>query len=150
MSLQIRKVEVRDLEQLVDLCEAHAIYEGASYERAGKKEALEQAFFTSPPLLHGLVLADESRLYGYTTFARQYSTWDAFHYLYMDCLFLSEEIRGQGWGQKLMEEVKRAAKERNCSLIQWQTPVSNRGAIRFYDRIGAKSLDKKRFFWELF
>ena len=149
MSLQIRKVEVRDLEQLVDLCEAHAIYEGASYEGNGKKEALEKAFFVYPPLLHGLVLADEKRLYGYTTFARQYSTWDAFQYLYMDCLFLSEEIRGQGWGQKLIEEVKQAAKEMDCKLIQWQTPVSNVNAIRFYERIGVKSLDKKRFFWEL-
>ena len=149
MSLQIRRVAIKDLEQLVDLCRVHAIYEGASYESKGKKEALEKALFGYPPLLHGLVLADEKRLYGYTTFARQYSSWDAFHYLYMDCLFLSEEIRGQAWGQKLIEEVKQAAKELGCSLIQWQTPVSNMGAIRFYDRIGAKSLDKKRYFWEL-
>ncbi|MEL6251485.1 MAG: GNAT family N-acetyltransferase [Bacteroidota bacterium] len=117
--------------------------------RKGKKETLEKALFANPPLLHSLVLADEKRLYGYTTFAKQYSTWDAFHYLYIDCLFLSEKTRGQGWGQKLMEEVKQAAKEMGCRLIQWQTPVSNINAIRFYNRIGAKSLDKKRFFWEL-
>lgn len=149
MSLQIRKVEVRDLEQLVELCEAHAIYEGANYEHSGKKEGLEKALFGNPPLLHGLVLADEEQLYGYTTFARQYSTWDAFQYMYMDCLFISEAMRGQAWGQKLLNEVKQAAKEMDCSLIQWQTPLSNVNAIRFYDRIGANGLDKKRFFWEL-
>jgi hypothetical protein len=30
--------------------------------------------------------------------------------------------------------------------VQWQTPAWNEGAIRFYDRIGAVSKEKLRFF----
>jgi uncharacterized protein YneR len=37
------------------------------------------------------------------------------------------------------------AKEKGCVNVQWQTPVFNEKAIRFYERIGGKALDKKRF-----
>jgi hypothetical protein len=37
------------------------------------------------------------------------------------------------------------AREKNCVNIQWQTPVFNKRAIKFYNRIGATGKDKVRF-----
>jgi hypothetical protein len=34
-------------------------------------------------------------------------------------------------------------------MLQWQTPVFNEKAIRFYHRMGATSKDKVRFFLEV-
>ena len=79
----------------------------------------------------------------------QFSTWDAAFYMYLDCLFLGENIRGNGIGKKLIERIKVEAKKNNCNTIQWQTPQSNVQAIRFYRSIGAVSKSKKRFFLTL-
>ena len=36
-----------------------------------------------------------------------------------------------------------------CSHIQWQTPEFNKRAIKFYDRIGAQSKSKMRYFLDV-
>ena len=43
------------------------------------------------------------------------------------------------------ERLVDVAKNNNCVNLQWQTPVFNEMAIRFYERIGGKAHDKKRF-----
>lgn len=80
---------------------------------------------------------------------KQFSTWDANNYVYMDCLFLSDKSRGFGIGEKLIQRIKEEAANLDCSLIQWQTPDFNKRAMKFYDRIGAKSKSKKRYFLKI-
>lgn len=48
-----------------------------------------------------------------------------------------------------MEKVKEYAKAENCHMIQWQTPVFNDKAIRFYQKIGGISKPKERFFMKV-
>ena len=77
---------------------------------------------------------------------KQYSTWDAKEYLYMDCLFLFEEYRGLGIGEELVNTMKEFGRKEDIDLIQWQTPDFNVRAIKFYRRLGASSKSKERFF----
>ena len=69
--------------------------------------------------------------------------------MYMDCLYLEEEIRGFGIGEALIEKLKQIGTAKNCINIQWQTPEFNSRAIKFYHRIGATGKDKVRFFLDL-
>lgn len=145
----IRFIKESEIEQLIDLCEKHALYEKATYERKGKKEGLLKALFSEHPPLYCLVATENEKVVGYATYMFQYSTWDAKYYTYLDCLFLLEEARGKGIGQRLMETVRAESLKEKCSLIQWQTPDFNVDAIRFYRRLGAVSKTKERFFWEI-
>ncbi len=77
---------------------------------------------------------------------KQFSTWDAEFYIYMDCLFMDDKFRGFGIGEELVNRIKKETKENGCSHIQWQTPVFNKRAMKFYDRIGAQSKSKARYF----
>lgn len=50
--------------------------------------------------------------------------WNGMH---IDSLWVDEELRGQGWGQKLMEEVEKEAVKRGCTIaytdtFTWQAP----------------------------
>lgn len=146
-SYQIRAAISKDLPELVELCGLHAAYERTDYEAKGKQEILEKYLFSDPPALYSLVVEHNGNLIGYTTYMRQFSTWDASYYLYMDCLFLREPYRGQGIGLELMNKIKDAAVQLQCSHIQWQTPDFNEKAIKFYQRIGGVSKSKERFFW---
>lgn len=146
---QIRKAQEQDLPELVLLCQAHAHYEQANYSTEGKVDLLRDFLFGQQPLAHCLVIEEQDELIGYATYMKQYATWDAGSYIYMDCLFISEKSRSKGWGEKLVEHIKKDGKLLGCDVIQWQTPHFNTRAIKFYERIGAFSKSKERFFLEL-
>ncbi|NNF06492.1 MAG: GNAT family N-acetyltransferase [Candidatus Eisenbacteria bacterium] len=127
------------------MCHEHALYEKANYTFDGKKEALRTHLFGPDPACYCLVAETSSGLIGYTTYMKQFSTWDAYYYVYMCCLFLRPEARGLSIGLELMDRIKDYAQANGCPEIQWQTPVHNSRAISFYDRNGGVSLDKKRY-----
>ena len=146
MTYQIRQVEQKDLDQLVALCGRHADFEGSEYEPVGKKGALKKALFSKKAELQALVVTQGQQLVGYTTFIRQFSTWNAAYYMYMDCLYLDPDYRRMGIGKILLERVRQYAQLHQCQEIQWQTPLTNQRAIQFYRREGAVVKEKARCF----
>lgn len=145
----IRFATPDDLPDIIDLCHQHALFERAEYDPAGKQEQLRAHLFSDEPTLMCLVAELEETVVGYATFLKQFSTWDADFYIYMDTLFLSEASRGHGIGERLMDRIKEEARKLNCSVIQWQTPEFNTRAMKFYNRIGAYSKTKERFFLDV-
>ncbi len=145
VNTDIRKALPADVHQLVRLCADHAAFEKSNFEPSGQEERLTEALFGESSMLNCMVIEQEEQLIGYVTFMKQYATWEADFYVYMDCLYLSPSARNLGLGQKLMDEVERYARSENCQAIQWQTPTWNEGAIRFYERNGAISKSKMRF-----
>ncbi len=149
MELDIRFAKAEDLPAIVNLCSLHAAYEKASYNASGKQEQLNEAIFCEAPDVYCLIAEVNGSIEGYAVYMRQYSTWDAAFYIYMDCLFLKEANRGYGIGEMLTDRIKREGAKLGCKLIQWQTPDFNVRAIKFYKRIGATSKTKERFFLEI-
>jgi len=146
--MKIRKAIEKDVEQIVKLCEEHAVFEKATFSKKNKIELLTQHLFHSKINLKCLVVELNNEIVGYATFIKQFSTWDADFYIYLDCLFLREKVRGRGMGKRMMNKVKDYAKSENCNSIQWQTPEFNKKAIAFYKKLGAESKTKERFFWK--
>ncbi|MEO1053411.1 MAG: GNAT family N-acetyltransferase [Bacteroidota bacterium] len=145
--LNIREAIPADLDEIMRLCAAHAAYEGAEFNpKDSFKDDLHALLFTQSKVFC-LVVETAKGLIGYATCMEQLATWTARPYLYMDCLFVKEEARGQGIGQALMTRVAEVMKERQLTEIQWQTPSTNHLAISFYVRLGAKELPKSRFIW---
>ena len=143
---KIRFVEPSDLDDLVRLCELHAIFEKCEYNPANKKQQLAEHLFSKTPSLFCLVVEHQNKIVGYATYMKQFSTWDSNFYVYMDCLFMTEAARGFGLGEQLILRIKEEAKQLNCVQIQWQTPDFNKRAMKFYARIGAVSKTKERYF----
>ena len=94
-----------------------------------------------------LLVESHQHIVGYATFIKQFSTWDAAFYLYLDCLYFESEARGLGLGKQVMQYLMTFAKAQNCSRIEWQTPDFNQPAIRFYQKLGAVPKTKERFTW---
>lgn len=145
----IRFAKEEDLDELIFLCKEHAHYEKVAFSLENKKDSLKKHLFSQLPTLYCLVVELDSSLIGYATYMKQFSTWDATFYIYMDCLFLNGSSRGTGLGEVLINRIKIESTKLNCDLIQWQTPTFNSGAIKFYNRIGAVSKNKERFFLKI-
>ncbi len=56
------------------------------------------------------------------------------HWLYVDILWLSDALRGQGYGTRLLAEAERIAQERGCMAAQLDTMSWQ--ALAFYERQG--------------
>lgn len=141
----IRQVEIGDMDYLLVLMQEHAAYEKADFSSDNKIERLVKALFTAPVKLHCWVVILDQQLVGFLSFTFDYSTWDAADFMYMDCLFLREHTRGLGIGTEILRRLKIVAAEKGCINIQWQTPVFNKPAIKFYHKNSASSKQKVRF-----
>lgn len=149
MNFLIRNCQPDDVSILIDLCQKHATYEKTSFDPIGKEDKLQNALFDENPKLFCLIAEVNEKIAGYTSYTFDFSTWDAATFMYMDCLYLEEDVRGFGIGEALIEKLKQIAADKNCINIQWQTPEFNERAIKFYRRIGATGKDKVRFFLDL-
>jgi len=146
--MNIRFAKEDDVNAIVKLCELHAAYEKTNFDATDKASKLSLHIF-SKKTLECLVVENNNKIIGYATFMKQFSTWDANFYMYLDCLFFMEAFRGKGLGTQLMQKIKEYAKKENYHHIQWQTPSFNIKAIDFYTKIGATSKNKERFFWRV-
>ena len=143
MEYCIRVATDKDKKSLLLLMKEHALYEGHSLEiskhqQMSKLESIPVTIF---------VVELNKKLAGYMSVIKQFSTWDMDWYLYLDCLYLTEETRGYGIGLKLMQKLKIFAEKEMVNIIQWQTPKDNHQAIDFYKNLGAINKAKQRFFW---
>ncbi|GAB1331859.1 N-acetyltransferase family protein [Streptomyces sennicomposti] len=141
----IRPATVADLPAIAGLCAAHAAFERATPVPVDLATRLEPVLFSAPPRAWCLVVDHGGELIGYATYSLEFSTWQATDYVHLDCLFVTEPHRGEGWGHALLNAVKDAAAARGTAQMQWQTPDWNTDAIRFYHRAGAEARPKVRF-----
>lgn len=147
-NMKIRLAQEEDLSSIIELCKAHAQYEKSPFKEENKKELLSKYIFNPDFNIKCLVAESDTEIIGYATFFKQFSTWDAGYYMYVDCLFLKENARGNGTGRQIMESIRAHSKEEGCTVIQWQTPSFNTRAIKFYTLLGAENKNKERFFWK--
>ncbi|MFH8711044.1 GNAT family N-acetyltransferase [Streptomyces zaomyceticus] len=144
---EVRHARPDDLPRVVELVAEHAAYEKGDPPAPGLAGRLGRLLFgPEPPRLRCLVaVLPDDTLAGYATCAPELSTWDGAEYLHMDCLYLTETSRGHGLGPLLMAAVGAEAGRLGLPEVQWQTPAWNESAIRFYDRLGATSKEKRRY-----
>jgi len=76
-------------------------------------------------------------LYGfrYSSFAGQPSIW-------LDDLYVDQEMRSQGAGAALMDRLAHIAKENDCSHLAWNADARNTRGLSFYDRLGADVMEQ--------
>ncbi|GAA4424704.1 GNAT family N-acetyltransferase [Acidovorax lacteus] len=132
-----------DAAALARLCAAHAAYERLAHCTDGHAARLAEALQSGR--LHAWLALRDAQIVGYASATVDYATLAARPFLHLDCLYLDPAARGHGLGQALLCAVVDHARTLGFAQLQWQTPVWNEGAIRFYDRLGATRLTKQRY-----
>jgi ribosomal protein S18 acetylase RimI-like enzyme len=145
----IRSATSDDLEALLGLVARHAEFEHATFDPTGVIERWHATLVGPSSVAHCLVAEaaapDGSSLVGYATCSLEFSTWAAARFLHMDTLFVDERLRGRSIGAALMDAVIAYGRRCGVTELQWQTPMWNDRAIRFYERAGATFAPKARF-----
>lgn len=76
-------------------------------------------------------------LYGfrYSSFAGQPSIW-------LDDLYVDNEMRSQGAGAALMAQLAQIAKDNDCTHLAWNADARNTRGLRFYNQLGAEMTEQ--------
>ncbi|GAB2512949.1 GNAT family N-acetyltransferase [Nocardiopsis aegyptia] len=144
---RVRPARREDLPRVAALAAEHAAFEKAPPPAPDLAERLAALLFDTPEPRLACLVAESAggEVVGYATCSPEVSTWAGREYLSMDCLFLRDGTRGQGLGARLVDAVVAEARRRGLDEVQWQTPVWNTDAARFYDRLGARGKEKLRY-----
>jgi len=82
---------------------------------------------------------DNNKLVGIVHTIIHPNTWNATDCCYLEDLFVSESVRGQGVGRALIEHVYQFASEKNCNRVYWVTQDINQTARRLYDTLATQT-----------
>lgn len=67
------------------------------------------------------------------------NTWNDTDCCYLEDLFVSERVRGQGVGRALIEHIYNFANAKHCNRVYWVTTKDNYTAQALYDKVAKKT-----------
>ena len=67
------------------------------------------------------------------------NTWNTTECCYLEDLYVSEAVRGQGVGRALIEQVYEFANNKNCNRVYWTTQEGNTTARKLYNSIATQT-----------
>jgi len=111
---------------------------------AGRRRLLADIF--RKRRIHLLVAVEGKRLVGYALYFFSYSSFLAKPTLYIEDIFVLEGNRGSGIGMNLFRRCAKEAMKEKCGRMEWAVLKWNKGAIRFYEGLGARRLGD----WDVF
>ena len=76
---------------------------------------------------------------GIVHFIAHRSTWTVGNYVYLQDLFVTDAVRGQGVGRVLIEHVYAQASAQGASRVYWLTHETNQQAIELYQQVAQRS-----------
>lgn len=132
-----RFAQPSDLEGIWDMLHALAVYEKLESYLTGSAEQLGNDLFGSRPKLECLVAEQGGGLVGYALFFPVYSSFRTRGIIWLEDLFVKDEVRGSGAGRTLLARLAAIALERGCLRLAWDVLDWNAPSIEFYERMGA-------------
>ena len=141
MSFTIRKATENDIPTILHLITQLAVYEKLEHEVVATEETLKQTIFVQN-YAEVIIGEEDGQPVGFALFFHNYSTFLSKPGIYLEDLFVEVEHRGKGYGKKLLAELAKIAKERNCGRLEWSVLNWNTPSIEFYKSLGAKPMDE--------
>ncbi len=138
MTAVIRPIKPSDRSQWDGLWQGYLTF----YEQeltAKQTELTWQRLVDSTFDMHGLVLELDGELVGLAHFSFTHSSWTENRDLYLEDLFVSSTVRGQGLGKALIMTLDGIAAQEGSRKIWWETHRDNQTARRLYDSVAELS-----------
>ena len=137
MNILVRESIPNDMPQVLALIKELAVFENSPNEVEVTVETLIKEGFGEDPLFTCFVAEIKEEIVGMALIYYRFSTWKG-RSIHLEDLVVKEKMRNKGIGKALYTKVITYAFEKNIKRIEWAVLDWNVGAIRFYERSGAK------------
>lgn len=141
-NLEIRKGTIEDSEIILGFIKKLAEYEKLSQQVTASVDKIKESIFSENSNVETLVAFYNGSPVGFALYFYNYSTFKAKKGLYLEDLFVNPEMRGKGFGKKLLVHLAKIAKEEECGRFEWSVLDWNEPAINFYKSIGVEVMDE--------
>lgn len=135
--LTVKFAEEKDVPLILKFIKELAEYEKCLDQVVATEEILKASLFGERSNAEVILAYFENKPVGFALFFHNFSTFLGRPGLYLEDLYIIPEVRGKGFGKKLMIYLAKLAKERNCGRFEWWVLDWNTPAIQFYHSLGA-------------
>jgi len=139
--LIIRKVDEETFDGFFGLITRLAEFEKLAPPDEDAKLRLRRDCLGDKPRYKAFVGKVGGETVAYVIYFFTYSSFLALPTLYIEDIFVLQEHRGRGVGQKMFDHCKAIAKREGCGRIEFTVLKWNRAAQAFYEKNGAKRLE---------
>lgn len=139
MSISIRSAIKEDMPRVLELIKELAHFEKEEDAVEIGVEDLQRDGFGPDKAFHCIVGEKGGEVVGMALVYPRYSTWKGLA-VHLEDLIVTEEMRGQGLGTALLNEVVKYGHQLGVKRIGWEVLDWNEEAIEFYERKGARIL----------
>ena len=138
----IRFAEEKDAALILRFIKGLAEYEKLSREVTATEEVLRETLFGSRQVAEVIIGEYRGDAVAFALFFHNYSTFLGRPGMYLEDLFVKPEMRSRGFGKALLAFLAKLATERKCGRVEWSVLDWNTPAIRFYQKLGAVTMDE--------
>lgn len=138
----VREAVPGDCPHILEMIRELADYEKEPDAVRNTVPGLEEHLFGANPQVFAHVAEDESgSLTGMALWYLTYSTWEGRHGIHLEDLYVRRTQRGSGTGTALLRTLAQICVARGYRRLEWAVLDWNEPAIKFYDAIGASTMD---------
>lgn len=139
MNFTIRDATKNDMPSVLGLIKELAIFEKEPDAVEVTTTSLIEDGFGNNPAFKCFVAETNNKVIGAAVVYNRFSTWKG-KILHLEDLIVSQDMRNQGIGTSLLDEVVKYGHSLGVKRINWEVISWNDGAIKLYERKGAKVL----------
>jgi GNAT superfamily N-acetyltransferase len=136
----IRAATEDDVPLIFDLICELATYEKLRDEVVGTPEVLRATLFEQRAA-EALIVEADGEAVGYALFYTTFSSFECRAGIWLEDVYVKPEHRRGGVGRKVLEHLAGIAEERGMVRLEWVALDWNEPALRFYEKLGAATLD---------
>ncbi len=140
LKVKIRKARKIDFKGILALIIELAKFEKLPLPDESAKKRLREHGFGKKKLFNILLAENKGNIVGYAFYFFTYSSFRARKTLYLEDIFITENMRRSGIGKLFFKELVKTAKSNKCGRMEWCVLDWNINAIKFYDNHGAEPL----------
>ena len=139
MNFTIRNATKHDMQAVLDLIVELAVFEKEPDAVEITTESLIEDGFGNNPAFKCFVAQVNDTVVGAAIVYNRFSTWKG-KILHLEDLIVNQNMRGHGIGSALLDEVVKHGHNLGVKRINWEVLSWHEGAIKLYERKGAKVL----------
>jgi GNAT superfamily N-acetyltransferase len=136
----IRPAIRQDCRTILAFIKQLAEYEKLAHEVVATEEKLLTSLFGEHPSAEVIIAEYQGSAVGFALFFTNYSTFLAQPGIYLEDLYVHADMRGRGYGKKLLAYLARLAVERGCGRLEWWVLDWNQAAKDFYQSLNAEPM----------
>nr|WP_319422535.1 GNAT family N-acetyltransferase [Pleurocapsa sp. FMAR1] len=107
------------------------------------EDKIRKTIFRNNPFAYVLFAEVEQNTIGFALYGFRYSSFTGQPNIWLDDLYVEQNMRSKGAGSLLMSELQQIAYKNNCTHLAWTADARNTRGLKFYYGLGAEVIEQQ-------